>query len=501
MSRRQQRIDLGLGAPHEAISAANVEPLRIGTPPASPIPGRALGSGPPSPIPLYRSGPTGEDPFAETRVAAREAAAAGQLCPANQHGCPYFSASEWRFCVMCEWETGVAMGKAAGTLVKLGVSRETFEQESARGQDLAVTEEEMNEILRDCMAMHTSLSPGYWATLQDTFSTPTRAYFTRSQIHNLLMIYGAPQDVLTEEKWAELKARYDGLDEDESAAIAPRPPLCPLLEALGLVDGGAAAPAAEVRAEVRTAPTPAVPGNEAMAACVGDTLRELLEDLQRERDGLPPLERPPSITSYERLPDGRVRVEGGRAPVLSLAEIMRQEAAGIGPKSLPTAAPKPVGALRVARGPPPPAEPPAAAQPQPRIQVWKSLKLIEEEQRAERRAAEEQKMLEERQAAYHKRRQEELEASGAPKCYTCGWFGHIARVCRNAPPPPASPPLAPVSAAPYRRGLSNNAYRRIEREYQEDLARERAWAARRAAEAGKPAPKGGRTLADFLGDL
>lgn len=43
---------------------------------------------------------------------------------------------------------------------------------------------------------------------------------------------------------------------------------------------------------------PAVPGNEAMAAAADDTIRELLEDIRREDAGLPPLDRPPSMTSY-----------------------------------------------------------------------------------------------------------------------------------------------------------------------------------------------------------
>ncbi len=53
-------------------------------------------------------------------------------------------------------------------------------------------------------------------------------------------------------------------------------------------------------------PAPVVPGNEALSACVDDTIRELLEDIRREDAGLPPLERGPSITSYERRTDGTV---------------------------------------------------------------------------------------------------------------------------------------------------------------------------------------------------
>jgi hypothetical protein len=76
-----------------------------------------------------------------------------------------------------------------------------------------------------------------------------------------------------------------------------------LFDALDLLKD---APAPTPAATVIQPPRPAVRGNEAMAAAADDTIRELLEDLRREEAGLPPLERPPSITSYERRPDGTV---------------------------------------------------------------------------------------------------------------------------------------------------------------------------------------------------
>jgi hypothetical protein len=67
----------------------------------------------------------------------------------------------------------------------------------------------------------------------------------------------------------------------------------------------AAAPPAPAQTVIQP-PRPVVPGNEALSACVDDTIRELLEDIRREDAGLPPLERGPSITSYERRTDGAV---------------------------------------------------------------------------------------------------------------------------------------------------------------------------------------------------
>lgn len=83
--------------------------------------------------------------------------------------------------------------------------------------------------------------------------------------------------------------------------------LCELmLEACEVLAAAAAqkpAVTTEIRAEVKSAV-----GIPSLAACVDDSLRELLEDVRREDAGLPPLERPPSITSYTPQPDGSVRV-------------------------------------------------------------------------------------------------------------------------------------------------------------------------------------------------
>jgi hypothetical protein len=59
--------------------------------------------------------------------------------------------------------------------------------------------------------------------------------------------------------------------------------------------------------EVREARA-SVTGIPSLAACVDDSLRELMEDIRREDAGLPPIERPPTITSYEPQADGKVRV-------------------------------------------------------------------------------------------------------------------------------------------------------------------------------------------------
>jgi hypothetical protein len=73
-----------------------------------------------------------------------------------------------------------------------------------------------------------------------------------------------------------------------------------------------APPAAEravTTVEVRpAAQVKSVTGVPVMAACVDDSLKDLLEDIRREDAGLPPLARPPTITSYEPQADGSVRI-------------------------------------------------------------------------------------------------------------------------------------------------------------------------------------------------
>lgn len=159
------------------------------------------------PVPLARCRPTGVDPYAEDRKEARAAAAAGALCPANQHGCMYFSSSEWRFCPMCEWQTGAAEGRFNGTLGKLSVAKTTFADESARGDDIALSLAEANQLLKDYKAFNQGgINPVIWAIYGP--EAVGRCYFTRSEIHNLFMEHGCPMDALNDESWAAIKDRF-----------------------------------------------------------------------------------------------------------------------------------------------------------------------------------------------------------------------------------------------------------------------------------------------------
>jgi hypothetical protein len=82
----------------------------------------------------------------------------------------------------------------------------------------------------------------------------------------------------------------------------------------------AAAQKPQVTAEVRAAP-PSATGLVGLAACADDTVRQLLEDVRRIDAGLPLRELPPSITSYEPLPGGKVRVVKSILPMPPAGEV------------------------------------------------------------------------------------------------------------------------------------------------------------------------------------
>jgi hypothetical protein len=161
------------------------------------------------PPPMNRCGPRGEDPYKEDRKEARARAAAGCPCPTNQHGCLYFSASEWRFCPMCEWLSGVAEGRAADTLTSFGVAKVVRAEESAHGQDLSLNRDQLADVLKDTKCFSPAVADAEWAQMRkDSPGCANDLYLTRSELNNLLMRHGAPIGVLTDELWAELQADY-----------------------------------------------------------------------------------------------------------------------------------------------------------------------------------------------------------------------------------------------------------------------------------------------------
>lgn len=162
----------------------------------------------PPPPPLSRVSPAGEDPYTEDRIAARAEAAAGALAPTNQHGCFYFSSSEWMFCPMCEWRAGRAEGEGAGKLVRYGDTTEKHTADLIAEKNIRVKLADVNTIFAELKTfVSKDLPPWDWSS----FGGMRTLDLTRSQLHNLLMVYGAPMGCLTDDKWRELKTRYPPL--------------------------------------------------------------------------------------------------------------------------------------------------------------------------------------------------------------------------------------------------------------------------------------------------
>jgi hypothetical protein len=163
---------------------------------------------PPPPTSFPRRAPVGDDPYAEARAEARAAGAAGTLCPTNQHGCLYFSRSEWAFCPMCEWSAGASLGRASGLLGELSVLKTTCSEEAARGDQIILTLAEANQMLKDHRAFTAGgIRSDVWARYSGGFDGDG-CHFTRSEVHNLFMEHGCPLYILTDENWAAIKSLY-----------------------------------------------------------------------------------------------------------------------------------------------------------------------------------------------------------------------------------------------------------------------------------------------------
>jgi hypothetical protein len=186
------------------------------TPPSSPGPYSEL----PPPPPMSRTRPSGPDPYATDRVTARAAAAAGCSCPVNQHGCFYFSKSEWIFCPMCEWEVGHAQGVREIKLVYMGGTMEQEAAVVADGNTVCVSRADLNGIFTGRKTFLGLINDLIWDKVK--CNGEQRAILSRTMLHNLLMKYGAPMNCLTDEVWADLQRRFpaDHRDRLEAALAA-----------------------------------------------------------------------------------------------------------------------------------------------------------------------------------------------------------------------------------------------------------------------------------------
>ena len=187
--------------------------------------------------PPMRAPPPGPDPFTAERAALRARALTGlEVCPVNQHGCTYFSPSEWRFCPMCEWTSAILPAIAAGTLGAQGVAHDAIAEALAAGDAIKVGLDALHEALKGPLkAYDRSLAafeiegnavPVAPAAAADggggaagpiegpivgaggAPKAPQRYVFTRGQLDNFVRFKGAPCDVLHDALWASLKASW-----------------------------------------------------------------------------------------------------------------------------------------------------------------------------------------------------------------------------------------------------------------------------------------------------
>lgn len=179
------------------ITACVPTPPQCASPPWDPSMGPM---GPPPPLCLYDP-PTGPDPYEEDRQKARQEAREGKPCPTNQHGCHYFKRSEWVFCPMCEWKNG---RREASDLVAWGGTVEQQHAEVASGETIRVTRMDLDVLFKERRTFLGLLNTWDW----DAMNKGGFTVLSRTQVHNLLMEYGAPMRCLTDEVWADMKARW-----------------------------------------------------------------------------------------------------------------------------------------------------------------------------------------------------------------------------------------------------------------------------------------------------
>lgn len=159
------------------------------------------------PLPIRREPPAGPDPYRDERNNARNEARCGAICPANQHGCYYFSRSEWTLCPMCEWFIGHRAGEQNGSLVYMGGPVTEHVADLKAGRAICITRAELDELFQQpTMRSFLGLvAEWHWQGFQPQHC---RVFLTRKQLHNLLMTYGSPNGCLTDQLWLDLQVRW-----------------------------------------------------------------------------------------------------------------------------------------------------------------------------------------------------------------------------------------------------------------------------------------------------
>lgn len=163
----------------------------------------------PFPGPPVRTPPQGPDPYVEDRERVRNDARQGKPCPTNMHGCTYFSASEWRFCPMCEWLIGHAAGVKDGLLAPSGSLIAQHKAEVEAGSVINVTSADFDAIVSELRKMRYAglINHFTWQMLEQDTKNP-KLCLTRRQLTNLLLNYNVNQGDITDEVWADFQKRF-----------------------------------------------------------------------------------------------------------------------------------------------------------------------------------------------------------------------------------------------------------------------------------------------------
>jgi hypothetical protein len=106
---------------------------------------------------------------------------------------------------MCNWTAGHNAGVAAGKLVKFGGTIADHQADVANKRTITLSYTELNSIYKRLKTFQNPSGDYYWRLLGPVEG---KATITRTQLHNLLMIYGAPTKCLTDEIWEELHQAY-----------------------------------------------------------------------------------------------------------------------------------------------------------------------------------------------------------------------------------------------------------------------------------------------------
>jgi hypothetical protein len=135
----------------------------------------------------------------------------------------YFSASEWTFCPMCEWQCGHSIGEDSGGLMFMGGTVELFTRDIMQQNAISITRAGLDELFRAPATKSWTglIQTWHWEKFKPARDTCRKAtsgseesqaedyiLLNRDQLHNLLMHYGSPNGCLTDELWASLKSAW-----------------------------------------------------------------------------------------------------------------------------------------------------------------------------------------------------------------------------------------------------------------------------------------------------